>query len=142
MLNVLTSLFSHKSELVEKSEIMDSDTLVNINLGKLLKAQRFEEYTNFMYTTTCEQFVHSREQFDDLTAKVETVKTQSSLSSERIEKAESRFDKVDERIDLVQREIDSLRAKIANNSQDAPKIAVVNDSGENVKSWEGKTKQS
>ena len=35
VLNVLTSLFSHKSELVEKSEIMDSDTLVNINLGKV-----------------------------------------------------------------------------------------------------------
>ena len=37
-LNVLTSLFSHKCELVERSELMDSDTLVEMNLGKLLSA--------------------------------------------------------------------------------------------------------
>ena len=65
-LSVLTELFQSRGDLIETSEILDSEALRDIDLGRLLKGQFYNAYTDFVFTTSCEQFNQARLKLQDL----------------------------------------------------------------------------
>ena len=67
-LGILTELFQVRSDLVDDSEILDPETLSDIDLGRLLRNQKFTEFTDFVFTTTSEQFNHVKTMIEELQA--------------------------------------------------------------------------
>ena len=53
---VLTKLFIDKHEMIDQSEIFESDEIQKLNFGKLLENNKYKEYTDFVLVTTSELF--------------------------------------------------------------------------------------
>ena len=53
---VLTELFIHKHEMIDTSEIFESDTIQNIDFGRLLENNQYTAYTDFILVTISELF--------------------------------------------------------------------------------------
>ena len=49
-LNVLINVWSAKPDLVDESGIFDAESLREVDLGRLLRAQNYEVYTDFLIT--------------------------------------------------------------------------------------------
>ena len=70
-MTVMTDLFQNRGDLVEKSEILESEPIREIDLGRLLKAGHYQAYTDFIMTTSCEQLGQARD-------KIEAIQTQTT----------------------------------------------------------------
>ena len=49
---------------MEKSEILESEPIREIDLGRLLKAGHYQAYTDFIMTTSCEQLGQARDKIE------------------------------------------------------------------------------
>ena len=58
-LNTLVSIWGAKPELCELSGIFDSESLLEIDLSRLLRAKEYETYTNFLVSGITETIMHN-----------------------------------------------------------------------------------
>ena len=65
-LGILASVWAAKPELCESSGIFDSESIKELDLGRLLRAQKYDEYTSFIVAGISERFSHHRNRFDKL----------------------------------------------------------------------------
>ena len=72
-LNILIKVWSAKPDLVDESGIFDAESLREVDLGRLLRAQNYEVYTDFFITGFQQQFNHTRTRLEDLSAKVDDI---------------------------------------------------------------------
>ena len=84
-LNILVSVWSAKPELCEQSGIFDSKSLLEVDIGRLLRAQQYEVYTNFIISGITQTQTHNRRRHRDFEAKVDH---KLQVLMERIEKIE------------------------------------------------------
>ena len=73
-LGILTEIWSFRGDLVEQSQIFDTEPLIAADLGRLLRAGHFTEYTNFLVTGMSESFAHQNDKIKALENKAEEQK--------------------------------------------------------------------
>ena len=71
-LGVLTDLFENRGDLVEQSELVDSEPIRDIDLGRLLGAGHYKAYTDFMMVTSSEQHSQVRTKVEQIEKKAGT----------------------------------------------------------------------
>ena len=84
-LNILINVWSAKPDLVDESGIFDAESLREVDLSRLLRAQNYEVYTDFLITGFQQQFAHNRSKMEELDGKVADI---DDLKA-RIEKLEA-----------------------------------------------------
>ena len=72
---ILTSLWSAQPHLVDQSDLIaNPDIVADANLGKLLKAQQYQVYTDFILTAQGQASIHQMEEIETLSTKANDAK--------------------------------------------------------------------